>query len=63
MEQWNSDAERLGGLEVDREVVLCRCLHGQIGRLLAFEDAIHVAAVSPASCPAMSKLQSGAAEC
>src|ERR1700675_2834738 len=35
----HGEAERLRGLEVDREVVLCRCLHGQIGRLLAFEDA------------------------
>src|SRR5215831_8274715 len=37
---WNCQSERLGGLEVDREVILCRCLHGKIGRLLAFEDAI-----------------------
>ena len=36
-------AERLGGLEVDHQLVLGRRLHRQVGRLLALEDAIDVA--------------------
>ena len=36
------EAERLGGLEVDDEIVLGRCLHRQVGRLLALEDSIKV---------------------
>jgi hypothetical protein len=35
--------KRLGGLEVDDKLVFGRRLHGQIGRLLALEDAIDVA--------------------
>ena len=37
------EAERLGGLEIDHQLVLGRRLHRQVGRLLAFEDAIDVA--------------------
>jgi hypothetical protein len=37
------EAERLGGLEVDHQLVLGRRLHRQVGRLLALEDAIDVA--------------------
>ena len=37
------EAERLGGLEVDDQLVLGRRLHRQVGRLLALEDAIDVA--------------------
>src|SRR4051812_41005740 len=37
------EAECVGGVEVDHQLVLCRSLHGKIGRLLAFEDAIDVA--------------------
>jgi hypothetical protein len=37
------DAERLGGLEVDHEFVLRRRLYRQVGRLLAFKNAIDVA--------------------
>jgi hypothetical protein len=33
-------AERLGGLEVDDQLELCRLLYGEIGRLCTFEDAI-----------------------
>src|SRR5262249_61776327 len=33
----------LGGLEVDDQFVFRRCLHRQVGRLLALEDAIDVA--------------------
>jgi hypothetical protein len=39
----NVQTERLGGLQVDHEFVLGRRLHRQIGRLLAFENAIDVA--------------------
>ena len=37
------EAERFGGLEVDREVVLGRCLNRQVGGLLALEDAVDIA--------------------
>ena len=39
----NFEAERLGGLEVDDQLVLGRRLHRKVGRLLALEDTIHVA--------------------
>ena len=39
----HSEAERLGGLEVDDQLVLGRCLHRQVGGFLTFEDAIDVA--------------------
>jgi hypothetical protein len=39
----HSEAERLGGLEVVDQLVLGRCLHGQVGGFLTFEDAIDVA--------------------
>ena len=41
------EAERLGGLEVDHQLVLGRCLHGQVGGLLALEDAIDVTRRAP----------------
>ena len=42
-QRWlHCDAERLGGLEVDHQLIL-----GRIGRLLAFEDAIDVAGRAP----------------
>ena len=31
----NRESERLGGLEVDRELIFGRCLHRQVGRLRA----------------------------
>ena len=37
------EAERLGGLEIDRQLVLHRRLHRQVGRILTLEDAIDVA--------------------
>ena len=40
-------AKRLGGLEVDRQLVLGRRLHRKVGRLLALEDAIDVAGRAP----------------
>jgi hypothetical protein len=36
------EAERLGGLEVDDQMVLGRRLHPQVGGPLAVEDAIDV---------------------
>src|SRR5260370_40405200 len=39
----NFQAERLGGFKIDRQSVFCRLLNGQIGDLLALEDAIDVA--------------------
>ena len=38
--EWNGQPERLCGLEVEEECVLVRALDGQVGRLLALEDAI-----------------------
>ena len=37
---WDGESERLGGLEIDDQLILCRQLHGEIGRLLALEDAV-----------------------
>src|SRR5437879_6371484 len=37
------EAERLGGLEIDHQLVFCRGLHGKVGSLFALEDAIDVA--------------------
>src|SRR3981081_695721 len=39
---WYVEAKRLGGLEVNHQLVLGRRLHRQIGGLLALEDAIDV---------------------
>src|SRR5258708_26390754 len=39
----HGETERLGGLEVDRQFVLGRRLHRQVGRLFALEDAIDIA--------------------
>ena len=36
------EAERLSGLEIDRQFVLGRRLHRQVGRLVALQDAIDV---------------------
>ena len=43
----NFEAECLGGLEIDHELVLGRRLHRQVGRLLTLEDAIDVAGRAP----------------
>jgi hypothetical protein len=39
---WHSDAQYLGGLEVDHQLVLSRRLHRQVGGFLAFKDTIDV---------------------
>src|SRR5262245_5577873 len=36
------EAERLGSLEVDGQLVLGRLLHRQVGRPRAFEDSIYI---------------------
>jgi hypothetical protein len=41
------EGERLGGLEVDDQDILGRCLHGKISGFLALEDAIDVASRAP----------------
>src|SRR5215831_4809328 len=43
----NLEAERLCGLEIDRQLVLDRVLHRKVGRLLALEDAIDVTGRAP----------------
>ena len=43
----HGEAERLGGLEIDHQLVLGRRLHRQVGRLLALEDAVDVAGRAP----------------
>jgi Tripartite tricarboxylate transporter family receptor len=45
--RWDFEPERLGRLEIDRQFILDRRLHRQVGRLLALEDAIHVACRVP----------------
>ena len=40
--RWNREADRLGNFEVYDQLVFGRLLHGQVGRLLALEDAINV---------------------
>ena len=39
----DGEAERLGGRLVDHQFVFGRCLHREVGRVLAPEDAIDVA--------------------
>jgi hypothetical protein len=40
--QRHVEAQGLGGLEIDDQLVLCRLLHGQVGKFSALEDAINV---------------------
>src|SRR6266540_4761704 len=44
----NDQAERRSRFEIDRGFVSRRCLHRQVGRLLALEDAIDVTGRLPA---------------
>jgi hypothetical protein len=43
----DSEADRVGGLEINNQCVLGRRLHWQIGGLLAFEDAIDITGRAP----------------
>src|SRR5262249_35652947 len=36
------EAERLGGPEIDQQLILGRRLHRQVGGLLSLEDAVHI---------------------
>jgi hypothetical protein len=45
------EAKRPGGLEVDHKLVLGRGLHGQIGRLLALQNAASVDAAQTKRVP------------
>src|SRR5258708_6967083 len=45
--RWDSETKRLGGLKVDRQLILGRRLHRKVGSLLALEDAIDVACRAP----------------
>ena len=38
----NRDTELIGRFQVDDQVELCRPLHGQVRRLGAFEDFVHL---------------------
>ncbi len=42
----HGEAEGLGGLEIDHQLVLCRRLHRKIGWLLSLEDTIDIASGS-----------------
>ena len=53
------EAERLGGLEVDDQLVLGRRLHRQVGRLLALEDAVDVAGRLPVLVDKSGRRRSG----
>jgi hypothetical protein len=46
-EQRHVEAERLGGLEVDRKLELGWGLNGKLARLLALEDAIGIGGCAP----------------
>ena len=43
----NVEAEHSGGVEIDDELELRGLLDQQVGRLLAFEDAVNVAGGTP----------------
>ena len=41
------EAERLGGLEINHELILGRRLHRKVGRLLTLKQAIDIAGCLP----------------
>src|SRR5262249_28637039 len=45
--RWDREAERLGGFEIDHQLVFRRSLHGKISRFFALKDAINVRCASP----------------
>jgi hypothetical protein len=46
-EHWHVEAERLGGLEVDRQLELDRDLDRKLARLVALEDAMGIGCRAP----------------
>src|SRR5213594_3717460 len=44
---WHSQAERLGGLEVDHEFELLRLLDGQIARFGSLQYSVHICGGEP----------------
>src|SRR5262245_31931778 len=44
---WYGEPKRLGGLQIDHQLVLGRLLHGKVRGLVALEDAIDVAGRAP----------------
>src|SRR5262249_56710780 len=62
--QWDSDAKRLGCLEVDEQLVLGRRLHRQVRWLCSPEDAIDVRRGTPAEIDRVGPLgQQAAVDC
>ena len=45
--RWHGEAQGLGGLEIDYQLVLGRRLHREVGGLFALEDAIDIAGGTP----------------
>src|SRR4029077_6664083 len=45
--RWHGQAEHLGSLEIDNQLVFGRRLHRKIGRFLALENAVDVAGRAP----------------
>jgi hypothetical protein len=43
----HGEAEHPGSRGVDHQLILGRCLHQQVGRLRALEDAIHITGCTP----------------
>src|SRR5215813_11770597 len=44
---WDTDAERLGSLEIDDKLKLSRSLDGQLARLFTLEDTIDIRSRAP----------------
>lgn len=45
--RWQVEPQRLGGLEVDHQLVLGRCLYWHVGGFLALQDAINITRCAP----------------
>jgi hypothetical protein len=59
---WHGNAERLGGLEVDRKLEFGRRLHRQVSRFLALEDAVDIAGGTPKPVPKISSIRDQTAD-
>jgi hypothetical protein len=55
------EAERLGGLEIDDQLIFCWRLDRQVARLFSPEDAVDITARRPRCPAAASKVASGIA--